>query len=491
MSDMYDLAVIGGGSAGLTAARFGVALGARVALIDRSADDLGGDCLHTGCVPSKALIHAARAHWLAGRTGEYGLPERAPAGTVDLGAIMDGVRGVIARAGEVDSPAALRASGIALHFGAARFRSPRALEVDGVPVRARRYIVATGSRPAIPEVPGLADTGYLTNETIFGLRALPSSLLVIGGGPIGCELGQALARLGSRVTIVGRAPRLLPKEDPEASDVLAQVFAREGIGVLTGATVERIRPDGGEWVATVRRGGERDEVRVAAVLVAAGRRANADDLGFDRAGVDVGKSGIVVDRHARTGNPDIFACGDAIGQLQFTHAAGYQAAVAVQNALLPLGPTLDYRAIPWATFTAPEVGRVGLTEAEARERHGRVVATRFPYRHIDRALAAREHTDEGFIKLVHDPGGTIYGAQIVGPEAGETVNEVAVAMRHGLKLGDLGTAIHAYPTLGMGLQQAALTWRIGSRPARLVRRALRPLFRWQRRRADTARMGAR
>ena len=491
MGDSYDLAVIGGGSAGLTAARFGVALGARVALIDRSAAALGGDCLHTGCVPSKALLHAARTHWLAGRTGDYGLPDRAPAGPVDLGAVMDGVRGVIARAGEVDTPAALRAQGIALRFGAARFRSPRALEVDGTPVRARRYIVATGSRPAIPEIPGLADTGYLTNESVFGLRALPASLLVLGGGPVGCELGQALARLGSHVTIVGRAPRLLPREDPEASAVLARVFAREGMDVRTGATVERVRPEGGEWVATVTRDEARDELRVAAMLVAAGRRASADDLGLELAGVEVGRDGIVVDRHARTSNPAIFACGDVIGQLRFTHAAGYQAAVAVRNALLPVGPSLDYGAIPWATFTDPEVGRVGLTEAEARARHRRAVETRLPYRHIDRALAMREHAEEGFITLVHNAGGTLYGAQIVGPGAGETINEVALALRHGLTVGDIGTAIHVYPTLGMGLQQAALAWRVGARQARLARRVLRPLFRWRRRRADAARAGAR
>ncbi len=483
MSGIYDLAVIGGGSAGLTAARFGIALGAKVALIERSAAALGGDCLHTGCVPSKALIHAARAHRLAGRTGDYGLPDRAPGGPVDFGAVMVGVRDVIARAGEGDSPAALRAHGIALHFGTARFRSPQVLVVDGTAVRARRYVVATGSRPAIPEVAGLDDAEYLTNETVFGLDSLPASLLVLGGGPIGCELGQAFARLGSRVTIVGRAPRLLPKEDPEASNVLARVFAREGVGVLAGATVERIRPNGEEWAATVPRDGARDEIRATAVLVATGRRANVADLGLDLAGVEIGADGIIVDRHARTSNPAIFACGDVIGQLRFTHAAGYQAAVAVRNALLPAGPALDYRAIPWATFTAPEVGRIGLTEAEARERHRRVDVTRFPYRHIDRALAAREYADEGFIKLVHDPGGALYGAQIVGPDAGETINELALAMRHGLTVGDLSGAIHAYPTLGMGLQQAALAWRAGSRPARLARRVLRPIYGWQRRRA--------
>jgi len=491
MGVSYDLAVIGGGSAGLTAARFGVALGAKVALIERGAAALGGDCLHTGCVPSKALIHAARAHWLAGRTGEYGLPARTPVGPVDLGAVMDEVRRVIARAGDVDAPAALRAHGIALHFGAARFRAPRVLEVDGAPVRARRFIVATGSRPVIPAIPGLTEAGYRTNATIFDLRALPASLLVLGGGPIGCELGQAFARLGARVTIVGRAPRLLPREDPEASGVLARVFAREGLEVRSGATVEHLRPDGEEWVVTVLRDGARGAIRVAAVLVAAGRRAGVADLGLDLAGVAVGPDGIVVDRHARTSNPDIFACGDVIGQLRFTHAAGYQAAIAVRNALLPTRTALDYRAIPWATFTAPEVGRIGLTEAEARERHRRVAVSRFPYRHIDRALAAHEFADEGFIKLVHAPAGTLYGAQIVGPEAGETINEVAVAMRHGLTVGDLGAAIHAYPTLGMGLQQAALAWRAASRPARIARHVLSPVFRWQRGRANPARRDAR
>ncbi len=482
----FDLVVIGAGSAGLTAARFGVTLGARVTLIARDPAELGGDCLHTGCVPSKALIHAARAHHLARDTERYGLPPFAPAGPLDLGRVMDGVGAVIARAAEADTPEALGAVGIALHFGEARFQSPDLLTVDGAPLRARRYIIATGSQPALPAIPGLEGLEPLTNDTIFGLRQLPLSLIVIGGGPVGCELGQSFARLGSRVTIAGRAPRLLPREEPEASAVLERAFAREGLDVRAGATVTRLRREGGEIVATLHRDGAECEVRGAALLVAAGRRIDVASLGLDAAGVAVGPDGVVVDEHARTANPAIFACGDVIGQLRFTHAAGYQAATAVRNALLPFQTPLDYRALPWATFTSPEVGRVGATEEEARRQHDDVAVTRFPYRHNDRALAACEGVEDGFMKLVHDRRGRILGAHLVGPDAGETVNEVAVTMKHGLGLADLAGAIHVYPTLAFGLQQAALAWRAGSPSARLARRVLRPLFGWQRRRAAHA-----
>ncbi|HEX5501372.1 MAG TPA: FAD-dependent oxidoreductase, partial [Thermomicrobiales bacterium] len=446
MGAVYDLAVIGGGAAGLTAARFGVALGATVALVERGPAALGGECLHTGCVPSKALIHAARAHWAAGRTARFGLPGREAAGPVDLGAVMDGVQAVIRRAGEPDSPAALAARGVALHFGHATFRSPALLEVDGAPLRARRYILATGSRPAVPDIAGLDQVAYYTNETIVGLRALPAALVVVGGGPVGCELGQAFSRLGARVTLLQRAPRLLPREDPEASDLLRRALAREGVAVVTGATVRRVRRDGDELVATVARAGEEADYRGDALLVAAGRRVDASGLRLDAAGIAVGRGGIAVDRHGRTANPRVYACGDATGPLRFTHAAGYQAALVVRNALLPFPRPLDYRAIPWATFTAPEVARVGLTVEEARRARGGVRVTRLPYDQIDRALAAR--AEEGFIKLVHDGRGRLLGAQLVGPDAGETVSEVALAMKHGLGLGDLAAAVHVYPTLG-------------------------------------------
>lgn len=481
-TEQYDLAIIGGGSAGLTAARVGVALGAKVALIDRSPAALGGDCLHTGCVPSKALIHAARAHWAAGQTTRWGLPERSSSTAVDLASVMAGVREIQAQAGEVDTPAALGALGIALYFGHARFTSPASLIVEGEPIPARRYIIATGSQPALPTIPGFDTIPYLTNQTIFNLGVLPASLLVIGGGPIGCELGQAFARLGTRVTIVGRADRLLPKEDPEASHALQEAFTREGIEVITAATIERLRQDGESIVATIQHGTGNEERRAAAVLIATGRTVTTASLDLHLADVRTNERGIVVDDYARTTNPNIYAAGDVLGQRFFTQIAGYQASIAVTNALLSARRRLDYRAIPWTTFTSPEVARIGLTEAEAIQRGIRAESSRFAYQQIDRALTARA-AEGNFIKIVHDSRGKILGAQIVGPSAGETINEIAIAMKQHLSLSQFSEASHVYPTLGMGLQQAALAWRAQSRLARNGRRILRPLFAWQRRRA--------
>lgn len=478
---VYDLAIIGGGSAGLTAARVAVALGARVALVERSPASLGGDCLHTGCVPSKALIHAARAHWEAGRTARWGLPTREATAAVDLGAVLAGVREVQGAAGMVDTPEALGALGIALVYGDARFRSPALLEVAERPLHARRYLIATGSRPAIPPIAGLDTVPYLTNETLFALTALPSSLLVVGGGPVGCELGQALARLGARMTIVTRATRLLPKDDAAASATLRRAFETEGIAVITGARVEQLTRADGAIVAQVRQDETVREHRATTLLVAAGRQIDTASLDLAAAGVVTTARGIAVDEHARTANPRIYAAGDVIGQRFFTHVAGYQASVAVANALLPARMRLDYHTIPWTTFTSPEVARIGFNEDEARAHGHKATSTRFDYRENDRALTARAAAGN-YLTLVHDARGTILGAQIVGPSAGETINEVAIAMKHRLSLAQFSAASHAYPTLGMGLQQAALAWRAESRLARGGRVFLRPIFRWQRRR---------
>jgi pyruvate/2-oxoglutarate dehydrogenase complex dihydrolipoamide dehydrogenase (E3) component len=478
----YDVAIIGGGSAGLTAARVGVALGARIALVERSPAALGGDCLHTGCVPSKALIHAARAHWEAGQTARWGLPARHSADTVDLDRVLAGVREVQAEVGVVDTPEALGKLGVALAFGQARFESPRLLTVDGHALVARRYVIATGSRPTVPDIPGLDTIPYHTNETIFGLTTLPARLLVIGGGPIGCELGQAFARLGSRVTIVGRAPALLPRDDREASLVIERTLVREGLTVITGGAIEQIADEAGTIVATVRRGEHRERIDADAVLVATGRTPAVTGLELTRAGVAYSARGIRVDRYARTTNPRIFAAGDVLGHRFYTQIAGHQGSVAVVNALLPARMPLAYETIPWATFTSPEVAGIGLTLAEAASQQRRVQTTRFPYRLNDRALTARD-ADDNFIKLLHDRRGTILGAQIVGPGAGETINEIAIAMSAKLSLSAFSDASHVYPTLGLGLQQAALNWRADSPLARGGRPFLRAFFRLRRRMA--------
>ena len=401
---VHDLAIIGGGSAGLTAARVAVALGAQVALVERDPASLGGDCLHTGCVPSKALIHAARAHWAAGQTARYGLPPRAATAGVDLGAVLAGVREVQGRAGAGDTPEALGALGIALVYGDARFRSPTVLDVTDEPLHARCYLIATGSRPALPPIPGLDSVPYHTNDTIFALAALPASLLVIGGGPVGCELGQALARLGSQVTIVTRAARLLPRDGAAASATLRRAFEAEGIAVITGATVERLAPDGEAIVARVRQGEGVRELRATALLVATGRAIDTASLDLAAAGVAATARGITVDEYARTTNPRIYAAGDVIGQGCFTHLAGHQASVAVANALLPTRTRLDYHAIPSATFTSPEIARIGLIEDGARARGHRATTTHFDYRENDRALTARAAAGH-FLTIVHDARG--------------------------------------------------------------------------------------
>lgn len=472
---IYDVAIIGGGSAGLTAARVGVALGAKIALIDRTPSSLGGECLHTGCVPSKALIHAARAQWEADHLGRWGLPARPHRTPVELGNVMDGVRAIQDQAGEVDTPEALGHLGIAPHFGRAQFVSPTRLTVDHIPIHARRYLIATGSQAVLPTIPGLDTVPYLTNETLFALRTLPGSLLVIGGGPIGCEMGQAFARLGAQVTIVGRAPYLLPREDSEASLALEYAFTREGITVITGASIDSVHHEGGEIVATIRTGQGQERCRAAALLIATGRKGSAHGLDLARAGVAMEQRGIVVDQYARTTNPRIYAAGDVLGQGFFTQIAGYQGSVAMANALLPARMRLSYDTIPWATFTSPEVAGIGLTVAQAQQQGRRVTSTRLPYHLNDRALTARE-ADGNFIKLVHDRWGKIIGAQIVGPAAGETINEIAIAMKAGLSLSEFSGASHVYPTLGLGLQQAALNWRAASPLARGARPFLRAYF---------------
>lgn len=453
MARELDLIVIGAGSGGLSAAPFATKLGASVALIERYRP--GGDCLYTGCVPSKALIKAAKVAWEMRRAADYGLAPVEP--NVDLGAVMAHVQDVIQRVYQFESPDVLSHEGVELVTGEARFVDAHIVQVGERVLRGKRFIICTGSRAAIPAIPGLAESGYLTYDEVFYMRRLPEHLMVIGAGPIGMEMAQAFRRLGSRVTMFQRSERLLTMADAECSDAIADVLRNEGITFHLGSNLDSVERRGESFA--IRSGG--DVVEGDALLVAAGRKPNVEGLGLEAAGVAYGPRGIPVDPYLRTNQPHIYAVGDVLGAHQFTHYAGMQGYVAVRNALLPGHSTGVLEQVPWTIFTDPEVARVGLTELEARQRHGAdVEVTRWPIERIDRA-----QTDEdrhGFIKVVHRANGEILGAHIVAARAGEMIHEYVLAMDRGLKFGDLSGAMHVYPTYSVGNQQAAAAWRVGS-----------------------------
>jgi pyruvate/2-oxoglutarate dehydrogenase complex dihydrolipoamide dehydrogenase (E3) component len=485
----YDLVAVGGGSAGLSLGIFGARAGARVAIVER--DRLGGECTWTGCVPSKALLAAAHMLHAARRAPEFGLPELRPDGPVDLGRVLREVHAlqhtIYQRA---DSPERLRALGCDVIEGSARFASPRELLVDGEPLDTRAVCVATGSRPLIPPIAGLDEIGYLTNESVFTeLDELPARLLVVGGGPIGVELGQAFARLGSTVTIVTMEERLLVEEDAELSHILGEALAEEGVRVLTScavAAVERVEGDGRATLRPVGEGAEQtsappETLAFDALLLATGRRPNVDGLGLSAAGVALEGGAPRVDGRLRTSNPRVYAAGDVLGRHGFTHAAAYEASIVLRNAVFPGRARTSYEALPRATFTDPEIAHVGLTEEQARARHGDGVRVyRYPFAEMDRAIVERR--TRGVVKLVTaGRGDRVVGAQIAGPAAGELIHEFALAMRQGVEAGELAQVVHVYPTLALGAQHAALgateRWLDGVAGSRWLRAYL-GLSRW-------------
>jgi pyruvate/2-oxoglutarate dehydrogenase complex dihydrolipoamide dehydrogenase (E3) component len=397
MSSRYDLVAIGGGTTGLIATLAAAGLGARTALIER--DRTGGDCLWTGCVPSKALLASAgRAHAI--RTADrYGIKGSEP--EVDFPAVMRRVREVIDAAGEEDTPEHLRSEGVDVIIGKGRFTGPGRIEAGGREIRFRAALIGTGSRAAIPPVPGLAEAGPLTNDSIFGLEALPERLAVLGGGQIGCELSQAFARLGSEVTLIEAEDRLLPDEEPFAGEMLGRILGEEGVEVRTGVTVASVEGVGSGGALRLA-----DDRRAPfdRILVAAGRVPVTDGLCLEAVGVETDARGaIAVDERLRTTGDRIFAGGDVVGELQFTHVAGYHALVAVANGLFRARQKVERDWTPWATFTDPEVAHVGLTEEQARARHGNAVETyEHDYSKLDRALTAGV---PGFVKLVAGRGG--------------------------------------------------------------------------------------
>ena len=473
----YDLIVLGGGTAGLTAAVLAAELGARTALVER--ERTGGDCLWTGCVPSKSLLATAELAHAMRRADGLGLDPVTPA--VDLGRVLERVRAVQASIEPHDSPERLKRLGVDVLAGAAMFTGPRRLRVEGErrPVRGRAVLLATGSEPVLPPVDGLASAEHLTTDTVWELAALPERLVVLGGGPIGCELGLAFGRLGSHVTIVEIADRLLPREEPEVGMLLAERFAAEGISVRTGAAARRVDASG----LVVADGGSRDEQVLGydRLLVATGRRARTAGVGLDRAGVRTGEHGeLVLDRRLRTTARGVYAAGDITGELPFTHVASYQAGVATLNALFWLPRKVSYRAVPWVTFTDPEVARVGLTEAQARARWGRQARTaRFDYAGSDRALAAGRAY--GFAKLVGDPKGRLVGATVAAPLGGEVIGELAGIVGRRGAMDAVFRTVHPYPTYALAAATAGgeyLRERWLTDRTRRVSRSVLGLLRW-------------
>ena len=447
MSVDYDLVVIGGGSGGLVVASAASQLKAKVALVEKNR--LGGDCLWSGCVPSKSLIHASRVAYTVNQSHRFGI--NTPTGEINFTQVINYVQQVISQIEPQDSPARFENLGVEVIFGSGKFTDTKTFVVNNRPLTARAFVIATGSRPAIPPIPGLVEAGYLTNEQIFSITQRPSSLAVIGAGPIGCELGQALHRLGIKVTLIHSQSQILAKEEPEVATVIEEQLRQEGINILTDTQIKRIDLVNGQKQITTNS----TTITVDAILVATGRLPNLESLDLTTAGVKFNNEGIQVNQKLQTTNHKIYACGDVIGGYRFTHAAALEATVVIKNTLFLPVSKIDYRVIPWATFTDPEIARVGLGEKEARQRYGDdVYILKHSFNDVDRAQT--EGNTTGFAKIITRGNGEILGAHIVGPLAGELIAEIVLAMSHGLKISAL-SGIHIYPTLGEVNSKAALS----------------------------------
>ncbi len=442
MTDVdYDLTVVGMGSGGLTAAGFAASLGLRVAAVER--ERLGGDCLWTGCVPSKALLASAKIAHHVRTAARFGLRAHDPA--PDLPLVWERLRAVQAQiAATDDDPQRYLEMGVDLVFGQARLVGPHAVDVDGRLLTSRFILLCTGSRPAVPPIQGLAEAGHLSSHNLFTLVDPPGSCVVIGGGPIAVEMAQAMVRLGIRVHLLQRGPRLLDRDEPELVDLLTQRLRAEGVDVNLGVDAQRVRLHDGSKIVEGMQDGVRREWTAQEILVAAGREPTLDGLGLDQVGVRTGPRGVVVDDRLRTSVRSIYAAGDVAGRYLFTHSAGYEAVVATRNMFFP-GTSAAPDLVPWCTFTDPELAHAGLTAAEARDRYGDAVeVVRADLTHSDRARA--EGSTDGRVVLVTAKG-RLVGAHILAGTAGEMIHEPALAIHQKMKLADLAGLIHVYPTL--------------------------------------------
>ncbi|MGB7798779.1 MAG: FAD-dependent oxidoreductase [Pseudonocardiaceae bacterium] len=455
----YDLAIIGAGSAGLTAARFARFFAKRVALIDK--DRLGGDCLHYGCVPSKALIKASRVAHEAATAQRWGLSTQdLPRG---LAAVNARVRHAVNEVGKLDDAEVLADLGVDVLLGGATFRDPHTLRVGPRDVTAKFILIASGSRPAVPDIEGLAEVGYLTNEDVFDLCDLPERLAVVGGGPIGVELAQALHRLGSTVTVLQRGPHLLPRDDAELIEVLERQFTDEGIDVRLATRPTAARREGADVVLS----SDSPELRVDVILCAVGRVPNVETLGLDAAGITTNDRGIVVNDRLQTSQSHIYAVGDVTGGPAFTHYAGHQAAHAVRNVFVPIKAAFSPGHLPWVTFTDPEIAHVGRTEADVQAAGDTYDVVRFPYSHNERAVTEAEPI--GLMKFLIDDKRRFIGAHIAGKCAGEMINELTLAMNNDLTVDAIIGSIHAYPTYSFAIPIALYEYALTQNPSTAAR----------------------
>ena len=449
---IYHLLVIGAGPAGLVAARAAAALGAHVALIERH--QIGGDCLNDGCIPSKSLIRTGRL--LADMRNAVNFGALPPVELrFDFRAAMLRMRRITARISRSDSAMNLARDGIHLFFGTARFTGADTVDVDGVSFRFKKALIATGSRSMLPDIPGLTEAGFLTNETVFDLQVQPKSLLVIGGGPIGCELAQVFARFGSRTLISHSEPLFLPQEERDAAQMVSDALARDGVEIHLNSTATKVWMDGGQKVVELVNDGNTATTRVDAILTGIGRVPAVQGLNLEAAGVAYdAEAGVHVDDFLRTSNPRIFAAGDVCLAHQFTNTAAASARIVVRNALFLGRQRMSSLTIPWCTYTDPEVAHVGTYVKEARQRRIPVKTFTIPMHDVDRAIADGE--EDGFVKIhVSEGSDNILGATIVARHAGEMINSISLAMVAGIGLRKLATVVQAYPTQGAAIRQAA------------------------------------
>jgi pyruvate/2-oxoglutarate dehydrogenase complex dihydrolipoamide dehydrogenase (E3) component len=440
----YDIGIIGGGAAGLTTASGAAQLGAKVMLIELE-DRLGGDCLHYGCVPSKTLIKTAHVYHQMKHASLFGLPDVAVP-PVDFRQVADRIRSVVATIQKHDSEERFCSLGAKVVFGRPRFMDDHAVQVNGTTISAAKWVIATGSSPVVPPIPGLVDTPHLTNREIFYMDTLPGSMIMLGAGPIGIEMAQAFNRLGTRVTVVDRNPRILGKEDKDMADTVMQIMANEGVQFVLEASIEQVDQSNGHARVTITDNtGNQKQISADALLVAMGRSPNTGGLGLEDIDIPMERTGISVDSRLRTRHKHIYAAGDVNGGFQFTHAAGYEGGIVIANAVFRLPRKVNYTWLPWVTYTDPELASIGMNETMAQKAGIDYTVFTEAFKDNDRALAEGE--TEGRIKLLLDDKEKPIGVQILGPGAGNLISEWVAAFNGNVKLSTLAGAIHPYPTI--------------------------------------------